>query len=326
MVGHGVLTATTMEFGDTFVIPLATADVVIRQALTVFVRGPLVPHADSFDALWRRLVNSHVGARLKFRRSIADVSWQALSPADREGEFTSLLDLRQPLIGCRGVEFAEQTDHPLSSASVRIVDLAAVNGVERASHLRILFDNAASRDQLTSLAEWVLAHLPVWWGSAGFEFDYVAGPSYAAYHKMAALAKRYWCVQLQEITLLEWDALRGMSSNNWLTLIGDEFAQSKGMSSERLREVAASLESDGVFHRQHTHGVAIAAGSKPLMGDINAGEDVDAYMRVARGIQPLLLTAHTPLFGPFAKPEVLEAWLGRFASPRRWLESDVSID
>jgi len=49
-------------------------------------------------------------------------------------------------------------------------------------------------------------------------------------------------------------------------------------------------------------------------------------MRVARGIQPLLLTAHTPLFGPFAKPEVLEAWLGRFASPRRWLESDVSID
>ncbi len=315
-----------MALLPTYVIPPATAEVAIRQALTVFVRGPLAPHADSLDALWRRLINSHVGARLKFRRSIADVSWQSLAPAERAGEFARLFDLRRPLIGCRGVEFAERSDDPLSTASVRIVDLAAVNGVERASHVRILFDDAASRDQLVSLAEWLLGHLPVWWGSAGFEFDYVAGPSYTAYHKIAGLAKRYWCVQLQEVALLGWDALRGVPSVNWLTLIGDEFARSKEMSSERLREIAASLKGEGVSHRPHAHGVAIAAGPRPLKGDINLGEDLDAYVHVARLIQPLLLTEHTPLFGPFAKPDVLGAWLGRFIDPQAWLECDITTD
>jgi hypothetical protein len=312
-----------MALLPTYVIPPATAEVAIRQALTFFVRGPLAPHADSLDVLWRRLINSHVGTRLKFRRSIADVSWQSLAPAERAGEFTRLFDLRRPVIGCRGVEFAERSDDPLSTARVRIVDLATVNGVERASHVRILFDDAASRDQLVSLAEWLLGHVPVWWGSAGFEFDYVAGPSYTAYHKIARLAKRYWCVDLQDMLLLEWDALRGISSVNWLTLVGNEFAKSKELNLDELDAEKRGLETHGVFQRRGNYGVVLAAGPKPIKGDINIGEDLEPYVAVARRLRPLLLAEQLQLFGPFIKPEIQRAWLGRFGAPRAWLESDV---
>ena len=118
-----------MAFGQTYVIPPATADVAIRQALTVFVRGSLSPYAETFEAFWRGLPFSRTGARLNFRRSIAEVSWQTLSTADREGPFARHLDLSKPLAGCRGVEFAEQCQDPLIGASVRVVDLAPINGM-----------------------------------------------------------------------------------------------------------------------------------------------------------------------------------------------------
>lgn len=324
MVGHGVLTGTPMALAQTYVIPPATADVAIRQALTVFVRGSFAPHAHVLETLWRRLFFSRSGARLKFRRSISDASWEALSGADREGDFARLFDLSGPLLGCRGVEFAERSDDPLTGASLQVVDLATVNGVERASHLRFMFEDSVSGQEVVSLAEWLLDHLPVWWGSAGFVFDYVGGPSYTAYGKIAALAKRYWCVQLQEVSLLQWDALRGMPSVNWLTLIGDECARSKEMSIERVTTDAANLKAVGLFHRQGANGVALAAGPRPVYGDINVGEDIAAYKRIAQLIEPLLLTEHAPLFGPFSRPEVLDAWLRRFEAPQAWLECNIA--
>ena len=166
-----------MAVGEGYVIPLATADVAIRQTLTVFVRGSLAPHADALEALWRMLLFSRTGARLKFRRSIADVSWQTLSATDREAAFSRLFDLTSPLVGCRGVEFAERGDDRRSGATVRIVDLAPINGSERASHLRVQFDDSVSVPEVVALAEWLVGHLPVWWGSAGFVFDHVAGPT-----------------------------------------------------------------------------------------------------------------------------------------------------
>jgi hypothetical protein len=313
-----------MAVGETSVIPLATADVAVRQALTVFVRGSLAPHVGVLESLWRMLLFSRTGARLRFRRSIADVAWQPLSATDREAAFTRLLDCSGPLIGCRGVEFAERADYLSSGAAVRIVDLAPINGSERASHLRVLFDESVLVSEVVALAEWLVGHLPVWWGSAGFMFDYVAGPTYTAYSNIAALAKRYWCVDVQDIFQLEWDGLRGMSGVSWLNLIGDEFARSKEFSLDELEAAKGELEAFGVFLRRGTFGIALAAGQRPVQGDINLGQDVEPYVYVTSRIKPLLLPDQPLLFGPFAKPEVRRAWLGRFGAPRAWLESDIT--
>ena len=59
------------------------------------------------------------------------------------------------------------------------------------------------------------------------------------------------------------------------------------------------------------------------MGDINTGEDLDAYIRIARPDPATAADRAHSLFGPFAKPDVLAAWLGRFIDPKAWLECDI---
>ena len=131
---------------------------------------------------------------------------------------------------------------------------------------------------------------------------------------------------MEDLLLPEWDGLRGMSSVNWLTLLGDEFAQSLGLSLERLDAEKRELETFGVFQRRGAYGVALAAGQKPVRGDINVGEDLEPYVAVAQRIRPLLLGEQPQLFGPFAKPEVSRAWLGRFGSPRGWLDCSIATE
>lgn len=68
----------------------------------------------------------------------------------------------------------------------------------------------------------------------------------------------------------------------------------------------------------------LAAGAEPSKGDINLDQRLDAFMVVARAVEPALLKEHMPLFGPFAKPDVLSAWLNRFLRPQAWLDCDVA--
>jgi hypothetical protein len=157
-------------------------------------------------------------------------------------------------------------------------------------------------------------------------FHHTQGTMFTAHKHMAALAKRYWGVQIQDMTALQWDGFRGLPGINWLTLIGNEFAAAKEISLDALVGAAGQLKSEGVFLRRGTHAIVIAAGSKPLQGDINVGEEMARYVRVDELLRPLLLTEHTPLWGPFAKPRVLSAWLRRFEAPREWLECDIATD
>jgi hypothetical protein len=83
-------------------------------------------------------------------------------------------------------------------------------------------------------AEWAIQNLPLYWGSAGLAFEHVGGPRHIAYSRIAAMAKRYWGVQIQDMSTLQWDALRGMPGVNWLTLIGNEFATSPSWSARSI--------------------------------------------------------------------------------------------
>ena len=304
----------------------AATDLRIRLGFVAFVRGPLRGHVDALEDLWARLQGGLLRKGLTRYRRVGETSWITLPEFRAPSGFADLLGMHGPLVGRWGVELADSGDdlgNQPTNIWLQISDLAPVRGMERASHLRVLFPDDASTATIAALGEWAINRLPLWWGSAGFVFHHTSGTMVTAHKKMAALAKRYWTVQIQDMASLQWDALEGMPGVNWLTLIGDAFAESRALS---LEQVAAELSSEGVFHRRGTHGVAFAAGVGPPYGDINVAENVGPYQNVARRISPLLLTQHTPLFGPFAKPEVLGAWLRRLGSPQLWLACGIETD
>ncbi len=303
----------------------ATTDLALRLGLLIFVRGPLRPHVDALEDLWVRLQSGLLRRRFTRYRLGSDTAWTAL-PESSKSSFAEVFEMRSPLVGRWGLELAADGDPgsiEQEGPVLQLSDLAPVRGMERASHLRVLFPDETSIGTVAALGQWAINRLPFWWGAAGFVFHHTSGTMFTAHTRMAALAKRYWGVQIQDMGALQWDALRGMPGVNWLTLVGNEFARARDMSVEGLGDDEASLKTEGVFQRRGLHGVALAAGKTPLRGDINVGEDLDAYVRIGRRIQPLLLTEHTPLFGPFCRPEVMGAWLGRFSAPQAWLECDI---
>lgn len=199
-----------------------------------------------------------------------------------------------------------------------------MRGLERASHLRFVFDDPVSATELAALGDLVLQHLPVWWGAGGYAFEFTGGSPDAGGQRMAVLAKRHWATQVQHLSSLQWDALAGMPSVNWLVLLGPAFLTQAGLSIEALANAVEPRARSGVYARQGLHGLALAAGPRPLTGDINGQDDLAPYAELDRLLAPLRLATHRPLAGPLARPEVLEAWLRRFDDPQGWLAADLS--
>jgi hypothetical protein len=310
-------------------IKLATTDANILLGFAIFVRGPLRAHLEALEDLWTRLQSGLLRKRFSEYRVAGEPEWRQLPDLTRVKGFAATFDVTDPLVGCWAVELRdERKGHDAASGHthLEITDLAAVCDMERLSHIRVLFASETSVSVLAALGEWASAHLPLWWGSAGFVFHHQQGTMFTAHKRMAALAKRYWGVQIQDMTALQWDGLDGLPGVNWLTLVGNEFAAAKEISVDALSAHAEELKAEGVFQRRGTHALAIAAGSKPIQGDINIGEDIEAYVRVHHLLRPLVLTDHTPLYGPFANPKVLSAWLRRFEAPREWLECSIATD
>jgi Protein of unknown function (DUF3396) len=300
----------------------AVAEVQVVLSWVVFLRGSLEPHWAAIIPIWTELLRAAGRDRqIRYRRG-AQAQWSNLP--DKTTDAQAILDRIDTGAGCRRLELAFGDDR--DGAHLELVDLLPVLGEERASYVRMRFPSETQPVDIVRLAEWTIQHLPLSWGAAGLTFEHISGSRFIACRKIAGLAKRNWGVQIQDMSALQWDALRGMPSVNWLTLIGNEFARSKGLSVETLAGDAAQLVQRGIYHRVGTYGIALAAGPKPMLGDINIGEDISAYARVAELIQPLLLTEHTPLAGPFAHPEVLAAWLRRFENPQGWLDCDIAPD
>jgi hypothetical protein len=300
----------------------AVAEVDVVSSCTVFLRGSVEPHWPLIVPIWTELLRvAGRDRQVRYRRG-AQAEWHQLpgNLADAHAIFSRT----DTGAGCRWLELAVGDDS--DGAHLELVDLLPVLGEERASYVRIRFPRETQPVDIVQLAEWAIQHLPLSWGAAGLTFDHTSGPRFTAYRQIAVLAKRNWGVQIQDMSALQWDALRGIPSVNWLTLIGNEFATSKGLRVEALSADAAQVVQRGVYHRVGTYGMALAAGPKPMLGDINIGEDISVYARVAELIRPLLLTEHTPLAGPFGRPDVLSAWLGRFGNPQRWLDCDIASD
>ena len=228
-----------------------------------------------------------------------------------------------PLAAWRG----HMRTSPLAAAMQMEIDAGEpLLGLPRAGSIRCVFGDAAAANDLAALAAWCVDHLPLAWGTGGFAFHQRSGRKQVAYDRIAAAAKREWGVQLLDATALQWDALTGLPGANWLTLVGHEFAQAHGIETSSLLAKASALLADGVYSRVGHYGVVLAAGSAPTRGDVNVGDDLGAYARVAGLLEALLLRQPTPLSGAFASPEALNAWINRFTSPRAWMDCLIGVE
>jgi hypothetical protein len=195
----------------------------------------------------------------------------------------------------------------------------------RASSIRLRFDEGTSPSELAALAAWLVEEVPLHWASFGYCL--LPRPTWGFVlqdQAVQALVRRYWGVQLIDPVLLQWDALLGLPGVNWLTLVGEEFAQSKGATLESIGAAADAARPAGVFHRRGARGIVLAAGPAPLRGDINHDENLGAYVHVANLLAPLLLKTHSAFIGPFATSRLVSAWLNRFTDPSGWLDAAVA--
>lgn len=296
-------------------VRLASASVDLRQSFAVFVRGSLRTRQAAVGSLWNHIALTWgLGELRQYRyRDGGSVDWRNLPAC--QTDFVSSFLRGGNAVGCWSLEIAPPESE--AGTHVQLADLQPVRGVERASHVRVVFAPDVQAAEMAGLCEWTINHLPLWWGVAGYTFHHVAGRLDTAYLRIAALARRYWATQILDFTTLQWDAIHGMPGINWLTMVGREFASEQGVAIDGIPE---SLP-DGVHCRLGVHGIALAAGARPIKGDINLAEDLSAYVHVARALEPLIVRVPSPLPGPFANIEMLRAWINRFAEPEAWLAS-----
>jgi len=136
-------------------------------------------------------------------RLAADDGWrpieEALSGVERLGR-----DTNGELV-FQGTVLASMDGEP--AFSLEIADRGAVLGMPRASQLLFRFPDDTTAEALAATAAWVLEHVPLWWGAAGWFFRAGKGAPSVIGRRLAALAKRHWGVQLLDETALQWDAL-----------------------------------------------------------------------------------------------------------------------
>jgi hypothetical protein len=304
----------------------ASAQIGLRQTAMLFVKGTLASHAGALMDWWQWWRSTAHGRCLTHWRSGSSQVWQSITSNERELSWSAMFSAATSDSAPRWLELSDRPDNGCdpSSTSLMIYDLPAVMGLDRASLMCLRLPDSATPASFTQLGEASLKLLPVWWGTAGWAFQYESGRPDVAARRMAALARRYWCAQILDTTSLQWDALLGIPSVNWLTWVGPAFAEQQGTTLDALATAAAVHVNETIFHRLTGNGLSIAAGPKPLKGDINLAEDFNPYTIAAKVLKPLFLNKMTPLAGPFADPIVLNAWLQRFELPQAWLTADIS--
>ncbi|WP_067064983.1 type VI immunity family protein [Roseateles chitosanitabidus] len=301
-------------------IPKAKVDVRLQPQCVLHFGGSAAERtsiAEDLLAYASRQLKGTLG--LACRRAGGEAGWRTLEgdlrlpgsvPSDAATSTSSTP-------ACRRFEWA--SDPGARGSLLRFVDLEPLGGRERSSTITIRFESGGYTEAMTGLVRWVIGHLPLTWGVAGWFHISDGDRLDLAWDRIAALSKRHWAALPGDAPSMPFDAMEGIPSVGWLTLVGSEWVRRANL---RLGE-AAGLAAQGVFLRVDRHGIALAAGSAPETGDIHGGSSLAAYRRVDELLTPLMLQRARPWPGAFRDEDVRQAWMGRFREPEAWLRADV---
>ena len=126
---------------------------------------------------------------------------------------------------------------------------------------------------------------------------------------MQKLSKRFEGVEISANERLCYNATEGLTTVNWITLIGNEFLKKLGT----VEVISLQLPSSCSITVQK-HGIAIRTGDYPLLGDKNSGKDELADLKKVYSIvQPIQSVDPDYEFHPFEfDGERTAKWLRRF--------------
>jgi hypothetical protein len=304
------------------ILPQASAAYGVAPRLLVAIDGSLAAHAAAMAEWWDWVRSSRFGRVLGRWRGSGETSWRNVTS---DGVLPDLDAMLGPVAASRWLNCIDATPNLAADdgGSLMLHDAGSVMGQRRASTIEWWLPAAEDAEALRALATAALEHLPLMWASAGYGLRLQHGRADVARRARRALAKRYWCVQWLDGSALQWDALQGLGDIGWLTLIGHDFASSRGLSLAELARRATESSPEHLHAAGARFGLALSAGLAPVRGDINLNEDITAYRQASALLLPLRRAANERdelAWGP----SVAARWLARFEAPAQWHDVRVA--
>lgn len=180
--------------------------------------------------------------------------------------------------------------------------------------LWIPYESAQSRSE--SLWGWVIDLVDEFnfsFGAAGFSFAYndLHDSSGEIESRMSSLVQRYSVVDFPCARNTMFIVGDGFKRVNWATFLGSKLVSRVG-GTEALKKVGV----EDISVVDTVCGIAIRAGVRPILGDVNRVEDLSHYRRVGSMLVDARSRVHPPVLVPqgafVADRGMTQAWLSRF--------------
>jgi hypothetical protein len=182
--------------------------------------------------------------------------------------------------------------------------------------VRFLVPLQTDHQVLRAAALAIADNVELYSGHGGLAFVYDPGLTEDALDAIYAQARRFWGIDVEDLTdtlPLMTKAIKGV---NWITLISSQFASAPGIPAA-LDDLARAPD---VTVEKRRHAVVLVAGQRPVVGDQHRPDPgLDSYYAVARALKPLFLEAHPDFPGErFAEGANTVGWIRRFVEPGSW--------
>lgn len=257
------------------------------------------------------------GEQIKHYRLNDSTRWKRFLPKDKAKIawwFSDARTLREPLLGIvmHTQENAAAPQPPLFEMFFEHVWAERPRGMFRIA--LPIEDMDRDPSEILALVDDAMADFPVHWGTAGLAFYWkdtdTTIDEYANQWLGRHLLKH---PGLATGDLLAWGTSveEGVANIGWLTFVGDALIGKLG----GREALAEAVDGAGVVFRQYGKGIALQAGPKPELGNVNRKHVLPAYHEVGRILQPLFAPDEAlrkiDVAGLQDEDEAL-AWLRRF--------------
>jgi Protein of unknown function (DUF3396) len=286
----------------------------VSQGVMLWFRGALNPHWDSLLRIWDWLVESRFWNGPVYARTSADMRC-------RRFDELGLAHVRREILQSQKEgpvwRFEIGNGEQFPDRSFEFSSLQATLGLERASYIRLRLPVGTSPRELLEAANRMCGSAQFHGGTAGYMFSFAESERPLAFDQIWAWARRYWGIEVIDVSAGSWEVLRGTYGPNWLTMVSDQMIDSK-----LPRVSLRSRLRPGVDIRPLHRGVMIQAGPRPLLGDMNRFEDVSVYAGASQLLEPVFLREPKDFPGMFTDHKSTAAWIRRFVEPDKWLEPE----
>jgi TseV toxin immunity protein TsiV len=154
-------------------------------------------------------------------------------------------------------------------------------------------------------------------GHGGLVFVYHPWHKAVAFDHIYASARRFWCVDIEDLNASIPLMQAGIKGINWITMLGQI---QNGTVGTEPTPLGLDSPSAGVLVHKERHGYVVNIGQEPTTGDINRlGPELDPYFELGGALAPLILTHHPDFEGAsFVTAGNTVGWIRRFVNPPGW--------